>query len=76
MTFGKLLFLTKHQMRYTIYIPPNTKDLAINPKFAYGSQQNATALARANNSDLLRSLKHLIETRLKCEHRTLKMRLL
>ena len=64
-TFGKSVFLTKHRMRYAIYIPPNTKDLAINPtKSAYGNRQNATALARANNSNLLRSLKHLIETRL------------
>ena len=29
-TFGKLLFLTQYLMRYAIYIPPNTKDLAIN----------------------------------------------
>ena len=28
-TFGKLLFLTQYRMRYSIYIPPNTKDLAI-----------------------------------------------
>ena len=66
MTFGKLLFLTKHRMRYTIYIPPNTKDLAINPMMvAYENRQNATAFTRANNSDLLRSLKHLMKTRLK-----------
>ena len=76
-TFRKSLFLIKYRMRYAIYMPPNTKDLAINHTMvAYGNRQNATAFARANNSDLLRSLKHLIETRLKCEHRTLKMRLL
>ena len=76
-TFGMLLFLIKYRMRYAIYMLPNTKDLAINHTMvAYGNRQNATAFARANNSDLLRSLKHLIETRLKCEHRTLKMRLL
>ena len=64
-TLGKSLFLTKHRMRYGIYIPLNTKDLAINPSMvAYGNRQNATAFARANNSDLLRLLKHLIETRL------------
>ena len=32
---------------------------------AYGNRQNATTSARANNSDLLSSLKHLMETRLK-----------
>ena len=46
-------------MRYAIYMPPNTKNLAINQTMgAYGNQQ------RANNFDLLQSLKHLIETRL------------
>ena len=40
-------------MRYAIYMPPNTKDLAINQTMvAYGNRQNATAFARANNSDL------------------------
>ena len=64
-TFGRLLLLTKYRMRYAIYIPPNTKDLAINQTMVtYGNRQNATAFARANNSDLLRSLKHLMETRL------------
>ena len=64
-TFGKWLFLTKYRMRYVIYMPPNTKDLAINQTMvAYGNRPNATAFARANNSDLLRSLKHLMETRL------------
>ena len=53
-------------MRYAIYMPPNTKDLAIkHTMVAYGNRQNATAFARANNFDLLRSLKHLMETRLK-----------
>ena len=65
MTFEKSLFLTKYRMRYAIYIPPNTKDLAINQTMvAYGNRQNAITFARANNSDFLRTLKHLIETRL------------
>ena len=52
MTFGKLLFLTKYQVRYTIYMPPNTKNLAINRTMVvYGNRQNAIALAQANNSD-------------------------
>ena len=52
-------------MRYMIYMPPNTKDLAINQTMvAYGNRQNATAFARANNSNLLRSMKHLMGTRL------------
>ena len=64
-TFGKLLFLIKYRMRYAIYMPPNTKDLATNQTMvADGNRQNATAFARANNTDLLRSLKHLMETRL------------
>ena len=63
--FGKSLFLIKYRMRYAIYMPPNTKDLAINQTMvAYGNRQNATEFARANNFDLLRSLKHLMETRL------------
>ena len=64
-TFGKSWFLTWCRMRYAIYIPPNTKDLAINLWMpAYGNRQNAITFARANNSDLLRALKHLMETRL------------
>ena len=64
-TFGKSLFLIQYRMRYAIYMPPNTKDLAINQAMvAYGNQQNATAFVRANNSDLLPSLKHLMEIRL------------
>ena len=64
-TFGKSLFLIKYRLRYAIYMPPNTKDLAINQTMvAYGNRQNTTAFARENNSDLLRSLKHLMETRL------------
>ena len=52
-------------MRYAIYMPPNTKDLAINQTMvAYGNRQNATEFAQTNNSDLLRSLKQLMETRL------------
>ena len=30
-TFGKSLFLTQYRMRYPIYMPPNTKDLAVKP---------------------------------------------
>ena len=64
-TFGKSLFLTKHRMRYAIYIPQIKKDLAKNPTMvAYGNRQKAKVFARANKSDLLRSLKHLMETRL------------
>ena len=63
--FGTSLFLIEYRMRYAIYMPPNTKDLAINQTMvAYGNRQSATAFALANNSDLLRSLKHLMETRL------------
>ena len=59
-TFRKSLFLIEYRMRYAIYMPPNTKDLAMNQTMvAYGNGQNATAFARANNSELLRSLKHL-----------------
>ena len=51
-TFGKSLFLLKYRMRYAIYMPPNTKDLAMNQTMvAYGNRQNAIAFARANNSD-------------------------
>ena len=64
-TFGKSLFLINYRMRCTIYMSPNTKDLAINQTMvAYGNRQNATAFALANSSDFLRSLKHLMETRL------------
>ena len=64
-TFGKSLLLIKYRMRYAIYMPSNTKDLVINQTMvAYGNWQNATAFARASNSDLLWSLKHLMETRL------------
>ena len=45
----KSLFLIKYRMRYAIYMPSNTKDLAINQTMvAYGNRQNATAFARAN----------------------------
>ena len=58
-------FSTQYRMRYAIYIPPNTKDLTINlTKVAYGNRQNAITFAWANNSDLLRALKHFMETRL------------
>ena len=61
-TVGKSLFLIKYRMCYAIYMPPITKYLAINQTtVAYG---NAKMFARANNSDLLRLLKHLMETRL------------
>ena len=64
-TFGKSLVLIQYRMRYAIYMLSNTKDLAINQTMvAFGNRQNATAFARANNSDLLRSLKHVLETRL------------
>ena len=67
-TFGKLLFLTEYRMSYEIYTPPNTKDLAINQTMvAYGNRQAAIAFAWANNLDLFRLLKHLIETRLFAE---------
>ena len=63
--FGKLLFLIKYRLRYAIYMSSNTKDLVINKTIvAYGNRQNAKAFARVNNSDLSRSRKHLIETRL------------
>ena len=56
-------------MRYAIYMPLNAKDLTIElTMVAYGNRQNATKFARANNSDLLRAVKHLIETRLKGSH--------
>ena len=59
------LFLTQYLMLYAICMPSNTKDLAmIQTMAAYGNRQSATAFARANNSDLLRSLNHLMETRL------------
>ena len=49
-------------------MPPNTKALAKNLTMgAYGGRQNATAFVRAHNSDLLRSLKHLMETRLRLQ---------
>ena len=40
--FGKSLFLTQYRMRYAIYMPSNTKDLAINlTMVAYENGQNA-----------------------------------
>ena len=63
--FEKSLFIIKYRTRYAIYMPPKTKDLAINQTMvAYGKRQNATAFTRANNFDLLRLLKHLMETSL------------
>ena len=60
-SFGKSFFITQHRMRYTFYIPLNAKDLTIELTMAtYGNRQNA----RANNSNLLWALTHLIETRL------------
>ena len=53
-TFGTSLFLTQYQMRYVIHMPPTTTDLAIDLMMvAYKNRQNETAVARANNSDLL-----------------------
>ena len=50
-------------------MPPITEDLAIKQTMvAYGNRQNPTAFARANNSDLLLSLKHLMETSLYVHH--------
>ena len=64
-TFGKSLFLLKYRMHYAIYMSPNTKDLAIKQTMVvYGNRQNATAFERANDSDSLRLLKHLMETKL------------
>ena len=64
-------------MRYATSMPPNTKDLAINQAMvAYGNRQNATAFARANNSDLLRLLKHLMEARLSILGRSLFLHLM
>ena len=41
------------------------KNLAINlTRGGYGNRQNVIRLARENNSDLLRALKHLMETKL------------
>ena len=48
------LFLIKYRMRYAIYMPPDTKDLVI----------NQTMVAYGNRQTPLRSLKHLMETRL------------
>ena len=70
-TFRKSLFLTKYRMRYAICMPPNTKDPATNQTMvAYGNRQNAIAFARANNFDLSRPLKHLMETRLWPDRKT------
>ena len=58
-------FITQYRMRYTIYIPLNAKDLTVDlTMHPYGNQQNAIKFARADNSDLLRALKHLTETSL------------
>ena len=44
-------------MRYAIYIPPTTKDLAINlTMVGYGNWQNAITFTQAKNSDLVRAL--------------------
>ena len=65
MTLGKLYFITQYRMRYTIYIPVNTKDLTIYlAMLVYENGQNAIKFAQANNPELLRALKHLVETRL------------
>ena len=63
--FGMSLFIAQCRMRYAIYIPQNTRDLAINlTMVAYGNGQNGIMSARANSSDSLHALKHLKETRL------------
>ena len=63
--FGKWLFMTRYWMSYSIYIPLNAKDLTIDlAMLAYGNRQSAIKFARANNSDLLQALKHLMGTRL------------
>ena len=39
------LFLIKYRMRYAIYMPPNTKDLAINQTVvAYGNRQKRNSV--------------------------------
>ena len=54
---GKSLFLTQYWMRYAIYIPPTTKDLAINlTMVGYGNRQNEITFTQAKNSDLVRAL--------------------
>ena len=64
-TLGKSLLLAEYRMRYSIYIPLNTKDVAINlTMVADGNWQNAITFTRANNSDMLRALKQLMETRI------------
>ena len=64
-TFGKSVFITPYRMHYAIYIPPNAKDLTLDfTMFVYGIRQSAIKFARANNSDLLRALKHVMETML------------
>ena len=63
--FVKSLFITQYRMCYAIYIPLNAKDLAIELRMVvHGNRQYAIKFARANNSDWLRALKHLIKTRL------------
>ena len=53
-------------MRYAIYIPLNATDLTIELTIvAYENWQSAIKFARANNSDLFRALKLLMETRLR-----------
>ena len=42
----------------------------------YGNWQNAITLVRANHYDLLRELKHLIETRLKITYSDLEVHLM
>ena len=49
-------------MRYAIYLPLNAKDLTIHlTMVSYGNPQNAIKFALANNSDLLRALKNLMD---------------
>ena len=55
----------------------DAKNLAINlAMLTYGNRPNAIKFARANNSDLLRALKHLMETRLNAYANIMSMSLL
>ena len=56
-------------MRYAIYAPPNTKNLAINQTtVAYENQQKRNSICASKQLQLvLLSLRHLMETRLKIQ---------
>ena len=56
-------------MRYAIYIPLNAKDFTIDLlTLAYGNRQSSINFAPANNSNLLRALKDLMETMCSDQH--------